>query len=38
MSGHGDELDVEDKVGHRKDEFLVSGMSHWVEGDTICHE
>lgn len=31
MAGHSDELDVEDKVGHRKDECLVSRTSHWLE-------
>lgn len=38
LTGRGDELDVENKVGHKKDECLVSGMSHWVEGSTICHK
>lgn len=35
VAGCGDELGVEDKIEVMEDKFLVSGMSHWVESDTI---
>lgn len=35
VAGYGDELGVEDKIEVMEDKFLVSGMSHWVESDTI---